>query len=133
MRSLGVLQRCCSYLQKTRIPYPKQVLTPLSFWHFADVGNITKDITFRETLFIKYTMWIEWLCLMSCTYRMGNTISKRPTEEGFGMLKQNFKIMYDTVQVETEEPIRFDNQLRHYKNTWNQKILRVYQIIWEIN
>ena len=32
MRSLGVLQRCRTYLQKTRAAYPVRVVTPLSFF-----------------------------------------------------------------------------------------------------
>ena len=113
MRSLGVLQRCRSYLQKTRTPYPKQVLTPLSFWHFTDIEeyynryNIPRNPVYQ-------THNVDRMGCASCPAHIGWEIrlAKDPTEEGFGMLKQNLTIIQKTILAGTEEPERLDNTIK---------------------
>lgn len=113
MRSLGVLQRCRSYLQKTRTPYPKQVLTPLSFWHFTDIEKYYKIYNIPKNPVYEIHD-VERMGCASCPAHIGWEIrlAKDPTEEGFGMLKQNLKIMKQTVLAGTEEPERLENSIK---------------------
>ena len=112
IRSLGVLQRCRSYLQKTRTPYPRQVLTPLSFWHFADIQKYYARYNIPRNPVYKAHNITRMGCA-SCPAHKGWEIrlAKDPTEEGFGMLKQNLRIMHDTIQAETEEPSRLKESI----------------------
>ncbi len=113
MRSLGVLQRCRSYLQKTRTPYPKQVLTPLSFWHFDDIDKYYKAYNIPQNPTYEIHDISRMGCA-SCPAHIGweARLAKDPTEEGFGMLRQNFKIMHETIKDGTEEPERLDKSIK---------------------
>ena len=128
MRSLGVLQRCRSYLQKTRTPYPKQVLTPLSFWHSEDIQeyykmyNIPKNPTYEIHN-------IQRMGCASCPAHIGWEVrlASDPTEDGFGMLKQNLKIMYETIQRKTEDFERLEQSIKllqkYLKSEESQSVL----------
>ena len=112
IRSLGVLQRCRSYLQKTNVPYPKQVLTPLSFWHFTDIEQYYKKYNIPKNPVYEIHN-IDRMGCASCPAHLNweTRLAKDPTEEGFGMLKQNLKILYETVQAGSENPERLKKSI----------------------
>jgi len=106
IRSLGVLQRCRSYLQKTRTPYPKRVVTPLSFWKMEDTLEYYRRYNIpRNPVYQAHN--VERMGCASCPAHLGWEIrlARDPTEEGFGMLKLNLGILKKT---ETE---RFQDSL----------------------
>lgn len=117
IRSLGVLQRCRSYLQKTRTPYPKRVLTPLSFWHTTDIDEYYKRYNIPRNPTYKIHN-IERMGCASCPAHIGWEIrlAKDPTNEGFGMLKQNLKIMKETILLGTEDPNRLVESIQNLKH-----------------
>jgi len=97
MRSLGVLQRCRSYLIKTRHPYPIRACTPLSFWNKTDIY----EYFHRYNLPQNPTYQIHNLDRMGCASCPAHKnweirLANDPTEEGFGMLKQNLTILKET-------------------------------------
>ncbi|KKN76211.1 hypothetical protein LCGC14_0372370 [marine sediment metagenome] len=97
IRSLGVLQRCRSYLIKSRRPYPMQAVTPLSFWKAVDV----LEYFHRYIIPQNPTYSVHNIDRMGCAscpaHKNWETrLARDPTEEGFGMLKQNLKILAKT-------------------------------------
>lgn len=106
MRSMIVLQRCRSFFKKTRGAYPIQTCTPLSFWKSVDIleyfhrYNIPKNPTYEIHN-------IQRMGCASCPAHIGweERLARDPTEEGFGMLKQNFKIMAETDPARLQESI----------------------------
>lgn len=107
IRSLGVLQRCRSYLIKSRMPYPIRAVTPLSFWKAVDV----LEYFHRYNLPRNPTYSVHNLTRMgcaSCPAHQGweERLAKDPTSQGFGMLKKNLSILKDT------EPKRFLESIR---------------------
>ena len=107
IRSLGVLQRCRSYLMKSRIPYPMQTVTPLSFWKAEDVleyfhrYNIPLNPAYA-------THNIKRMGCASCPAHKNweYRLAQDPTSEGFGMLKKNIQILQET------EPVRFTQTIQ---------------------
>lgn len=102
IRFLGVLQRCRSYLQKTRVAYPKRIVTPLSYWESVDTLEYYHRYGIpRNPVYQIHN--VDRMGCASCPAHLGWEIrlAKDPTNEGFGMLKQNFEIMFRT------EPERF--------------------------
>ncbi len=106
MRSLGVLQRCRSYLQKTRRPYPIHVITPLSFWKAVDIMeyfhryNIPKNPTYDIHN-------LERMGCASCPAHKfwEERLARYLTDEGCGMSKMNLRIVAET------DPLRLDGSL----------------------
>ena len=122
IRSLGVLQRCRSYLMKTRFPYPIRTVTPLSFWKAVDVleyfhrYNLPKNPTYTAHN-------LKRMGCASCPafYGWEKKLARDPTAEGFGMLKQNLKILNETDPERLAESIK---ALQHYiKSKESQKEL----------
>ena len=106
IRSLGVLQRCRSYLQKTRRPYPIHVITPLSFWTGVDI----LEYFHRYEIPKNPTYAIHNLERMGCASCPAHKyweerLARDPTDEGFGMLKMNLKILAET------DPLRLEGSL----------------------
>ena len=95
-----MLQRCRSYFMTTRVAYPKQVVTPLSFWKAADV----LEYFHRYSIPLNPVYAIHNVKRMgcaSCPAHIGweERLASDPTNEGFGMLKQNL-----TIASETDKP-----------------------------
>ncbi len=121
MRSLGVLQRCRSYLIKTRKPYPIQAVTPLSFWKKADIYEYFA----RYKLPINPTYAVHNLERMGCASCPAHKnweirLASDPTSEGFGMLNQNLKILKSTEPERLEKSI---NTLKDFLKSKDSKIL----------
>lgn len=116
MRSLGVLQRCRSYLQKTRTPYPKQVVTPLSFWTDSDIMQYyaTRMLPRNPTYEIHN---LKRMGCASCPAYIGweKDQASDPTGERFGMLKQNLKMMKKFIDKGTESPERLTKSIAELK------------------
>ena len=97
IRSMGVLQRCRSYVIKTLFPYHIRAVTPLSYWKKADIYeyyeryNIPKNPAYAAHN-------IERMGCASCpAHKFWEVrLLKDPTNEGFGMLKENFRILSET-------------------------------------
>jgi 3'-phosphoadenosine 5'-phosphosulfate sulfotransferase (PAPS reductase)/FAD synthetase len=97
MRAMGVLQRCRSYVIKTRFPYQIRAVTPLSFWTKADIYEYYAryDIPKNPTYAIHN---IDRMGCASCpAHRFWEVrLASDPTSEGQGMLKMNLKILKST-------------------------------------
>lgn len=106
IRSLGVLQRCRSYFVKSRVAYPIQTVTPLSFWKAVDVLEY-----FHRYKIPKNPVYsihnIERMGCASCpAHKYWEVrLARDPTDEGFGMLKQNLKILQATDLPRLEKSI----------------------------
>ena len=97
IRSLGVLQRCRSYFQTSRIAYPIQTVTPLSFWKGTDI----LEYYHRYNIPVNPVYQIHNVPRMGCASCPAHMywefkLAKDPTSEGFGMLKQNMIILKRT-------------------------------------
>lgn len=105
MRSLGVLQRCRSYLQKNRVPYPKQVLTPLSFWEIEDIMEYYHRYVIPKNPTYKIHNLKGGMRCASCPAYQGWEVDQAsdPTEHRFGMLRQNLRMMKEFTDAGTEE------------------------------
>lgn len=114
IRSLGVLQRCRSYFVKSRTAYPIQTVTPLSFWKAVDVLEY-----FHRYKIPKNPVYgIHNLKRIGCASCPAHKdwelrLARDPTEEGFGMLKQNLKILKETDIPRLEKSIKnLDNYIK---------------------
>mgnify|MGYP003635519939 FL=1 len=103
MRKTSVMQRCRTYIYKNFAKYPMRTCTPLSFWTMEDtrkyyvVNNIPLNPAYEAHD-------QERLGCASCpAHKFWVTrMAKDPSNEGFGMLKQNFKILKQTIDAGTE-------------------------------
>jgi len=106
IRSLIVLQRCRSFFKKTRGAYPIRTVTPLSFWKATDILEYFArwEIPVNPTYEIHN---LERMGCASCPAHIGweERLARDPTEEGFGMLKQNLKILQATDQERFNESL----------------------------
>lgn len=139
IRSLGVLQRCRSYLVKFRRPYPIQTVTPLSYWtsladyqalskgyhddiaHYFEKYDIPKNPTYK-------THNIARMGCSSCPAYKGWELDQAqdPTDERMGQLKLNLTILKKTEPERFEESVQ--TLLKH--GGLNPK---VYKIISELH
>lgn len=107
MRAIALLQKCRSYLHKTFVNYPMRAVTPLSYWTKEDIDkyyqvyNIPKNPAYKA-----HDM--ERMGCASCPAHKEWEIrlAKDPTNEGFGMLKMNLKLMKQFIDNGTENPQR---------------------------
>lgn len=115
-RSLGVLQRCRSYLVKTRTAYPIRVVTPLSFWKSVDVLEYIHRFGIPKNPVYEIHN-IKRMGCASCTAYIGWEIdhAKDPTLERFGQLKKNLLFLRDT------EPERFQQSIETLQNYLKSK------------
>ena len=124
MRAMSVLQRCRTYIVKTFVNYPMRVVTPLSYWTFDDISkyyekyNIPKNPTYEAHN-------IERMGCASCPAHKNWEIrlAKDPTNEGFGMLEMNLKILKDSVEAGTENPIRLTHTIKTIKKYMKSKTI----------
>jgi 3'-phosphoadenosine 5'-phosphosulfate sulfotransferase (PAPS reductase)/FAD synthetase len=103
MRKTSVMQRCRTYVFKHFIKYPIRTCTPLSFWTMEDTRKyyVVNNIPFNPAYKAHDQ---ERLGCASCpAHKFWVTrMAKDPSNEGFGMLKQNFKILKETIDAGTE-------------------------------
>ncbi len=106
IRSLGVLQRCRSYLQKTRAAYPIQVCTPLSFWKGLDIMEYFNRYDIPKNPVYEIHK-VERMGCASCPAHIGweERLARDPTAEGFGMLTQNLLILQKTDKIRLKASI----------------------------
>jgi len=116
MRAISVLQRCRSYVITTLFPYHIRAVTPISFWTKSDIYqyyakyNLPKNPAYKA-----HNM--ERMGCASCPAHKNWEIrlAKDPTNEGLGMLKQNFKILKQT------EPDRLIESIKTLKKYLDKK------------
>jgi 3'-phosphoadenosine 5'-phosphosulfate sulfotransferase (PAPS reductase)/FAD synthetase len=121
MRAMSVLQRCRTYMFKHFAKYPIRTCTPLSFWTMEDtqkyylVHGIPKNPAYKA-----HDM--ERMGCASCpAHRYWATrLAKDPTNEGFGMLRQNFKILKETEANGTEKKGRLQESVVELKKFLNK-------------
>ena len=131
VRANAVLQRCRTTILKTFVNYHMRAVTPLSFWTMEDtqkyyeVHNIPKNPAYKA-----HDM--ERMGCASCPAHKNWEIrlAKDPTNEGFGMLKQNFKILKQTIEDGTEKTDRLKESiktLQKYLKSKESKTLSISQ------
>lgn len=116
MRKISLMQRCRTYIHKSFVNYEMRVVTPLSYWTMEDtqkyykVHNIPKNPAYKAHE-------MERMGCASCPAHKYWEIrlAKDPTNEGFGMLRQNFKILKQTIADGTEKDGRLDESLNVLK------------------
>ena len=103
MRAMSLLQRCRTYVIKTFVKYPMRTCTPLSFWTMEDTTEYYKKYNIPMNPAYK-AHDIDRMGCASCPAHMywASRLAEDPTEEGFGMLKQNFRILKQTEADGTE-------------------------------
>jgi len=127
MRKISLMQRCRTYIHKSFVNYEMRVVTPLSYWTIQDtqkyyeVNNIPKNPAYKAHE-------MDRMGCASCPAHKNWEIrlAKDPTNEGFGMLKQNFKILKQTIDEGTENPNRLKesiNSLKRYLDNKESKAL----------
>ena len=112
MRKISLMQRCRTYIHKSFVNYEMRVVTPLGYWTMEDtqkyykVHNIPKNPAYKA-----HDM--ERMGCASCpahkTWEI--RLAKDPTNEGFGMLRMNFKLMKEFIDNGTELPNRLKESL----------------------
>ena len=131
MRRVSLMQRCRTYIHKSFVNYEMRVVTPLGYWTMEDtqkyyeVHNIPKNPAYKAHE-------MERMGCASCPAHKHWEIrlAKDPTNEGFGMLKQNFKILRQTIKDGTENPDRLNesiNVLKKYLKKPESKTLSTQQ------
>tara|TARA_R110000803_G_scaffold13653_2_gene38301 strand:+ start:39 stop:1163 length:1125 start_codon:yes stop_codon:yes gene_type:complete len=131
VRANAVLQRCRTSILKTFVNYHMRAVTPLSFWTMEDtqkyyeVHNIPKNPAYKA-----HDM--ERMGCASCPAHKNWEVrlAKDPTNEGYGMLKQNFKILKQTIEDGTEKTDRLKESiktLQKYLKSKESKTLSISQ------
>lgn len=116
MRAMSVLQRCRSYLITSMFPHPIRAVTPLSYFYDIDIQqyyvvyNIPQNPAYKA-----HNM--ERMGCASCPAHKNweMRLVKDPTNEGFGMLKMNLKILSET------EPQRFISSINNLEKYLTSK------------
>jgi 3'-phosphoadenosine 5'-phosphosulfate sulfotransferase (PAPS reductase)/FAD synthetase len=123
MRSMSVLQRCRSYIFKHFAKYPMRTVTPLSFWLDEDIAQYYKKYDIPKNPAYKAHNMSRMGCA-SCPAHVNWEIRLAidPTTEGLGMLRQNLKILKETIEAGTERPDRLNESLTNLKKLLDGKI-----------
>jgi 3'-phosphoadenosine 5'-phosphosulfate sulfotransferase (PAPS reductase)/FAD synthetase len=112
-RRTSVLQRCRTYMFKHFVKYPMRTCTPLSFWTMEDTRNYYKvhDIPLNPAYKAHDQ---ERLGCSSCPAHLywEKRLASDPTNEGFGMLRQNLKMMKEFIDNGTELPERLKASIK---------------------
>ena len=122
MRALAVLQKCRTSILKTFVNYPMRAVTPLSFWTMEDTQEYYKRHGIpKNPAYEAHAM--ERMGCSSCPAHKYWEIrlAKDPTNEGFGMLKQNFKILKQTIEDGTENHNRLETSISVLKKFLDKK------------
>ncbi len=103
MRKTSLMQRCRTYVFKHFVKYPIRTCTPLSYWTMEDTRKYYEvhKLPFNPA-YAAHDQ--ERLGCASCPAHMYwvTRMAKDPSEEGFGMLRQNFKLLKETIEAGTE-------------------------------
>jgi len=112
MRAMSILQRCRTYINKTKFPYPIRTVTPLGYWRMTDTYEYYARYNIpKNPAYTAHNM--DRMGCASCPAHKNWEIrlAKDPTTEGFGMLKMNLKILRDTEQAGTERKGRLNESI----------------------
>ena len=127
MRAIAVLQKCRTSILKTFVNYPMRAVTPLSFWTMEDTQEYYKRYNIPKNPAYKAHDMERMGCASCPAHKYWEIrLAKDPTNEGFGMLKQNFKILKQTIEDGTENPDRLNESvdvLRRYLKKPESKTL----------
>tara|TARA_R110000772_G_scaffold215195_1_gene325649 strand:+ start:31 stop:1239 length:1209 start_codon:yes stop_codon:yes gene_type:complete len=127
MRMISVLQRCRTNILKTFVNYPMRAVTPLSFWTMEDTQEYYKRHNIPKNPAYKAHEMERMGCASCPAHKFWEIrLAKDPTNEGFGMLKQNFKILKQTIEDGTENSNRLQesvNVLKRYMKKKESKTL----------
>ena len=128
IRWLVLLQRCRSYLKKSRIPYPIRTVTPLSFWLKSDIYEYFARYKLPQNPTYQVHN-IERMGCASCPAYKGWEIDQAqdPTPQRIGQLRQNLLFLKKTDTKRFEDAIK---NLSNYKGKLNPK---AYDIIKEFS
>ncbi len=93
-----------------------RAVTPLSFWTMEDTQEYYKRYNIPKNPAYK-AHDMERMGCASCPAHKNWEIrlAKDPTNEGFGMLKQHFKILKQTIDNGTENPDRLNGSINVLK------------------
>lgn len=121
MRKNSVLQRCRTYIFKSFLKYPIRACTPLSFWTMEDTQKYYEVHNIRKNPAYKAHDMERMGCASCPAHKYWEIrLAKDPTNEGFGMLRQNFKILKETIEAGTERPDRLEESINTLKK-WLKK------------
>ena len=127
MRAIAVLQKCRTSILKTFVNYPMRAVTPLSFWTMEDTQEYYRRYNIPKNPAYKAHDMERMGCASCPAHKYWEIrLAKDPTNEGFGMLKQNFKILKQTIEDRTENPNRLNESvivLRKYLKKPESKTL----------
>mgnify|MGYP003657376184 CR=1 FL=1 len=122
MRMISVLQRCRTNILRTFVNYPMRAVTPLSFWTMEDTQNYYKIHDIPKNPAYKAHGMERMGCASCPAHKFWEIrLAKDPTNEGFGMLQQNFKILKQTIEDGTENPNRLEESINVLKRYLNKK------------
>lgn len=132
MRAMSVLQRCRTYVIQKMFPHPIRAVTPLSFWTKSDIYeyysryNIPKNPAYEA-----HNM--ERMGCASCPAHKNWEIrlAKDPTEEGFGMLRQNLLILKDTEPERLKESLKTLVKYKSGENTLTHNMEKRLRLLLE--
>lgn len=126
IRRMGVLQRCRSYIIKSRVAYPIRTVTPLSFWKDYDVFEYFTKYNIPKNPVYNIHKLNRMGCASCPAYKNWELDqASDPTKERQQMLRQNLKILKET------EPNRYleviENLKKHHlmPELWNQTTLEL--------
>ena len=122
MRAIAVMQRCRTSILKTFVNYPMRAVTPLSFWTMEDTQEYYKRYNIPKNPAYKAHDMERMGCASCPAHKWWEIrLAKDPTNEGFGMLKQNFKILKQTIEDGTENPERLKESIKTLKRYLKKK------------
>lgn len=113
MRKISLMQRCRSYIHKSFVKYPMRVATPISYWVDSDIDQYYEKYNIpKNPAYLAHDQ--DRMGCASCPAHKNWEIrlAKDPTNEGFGMLKMNFKLMKQFIDEGTENPDRIINSIK---------------------
>ena len=122
VRANSLLQRCRSYVHKTFVNYHMRTCTPLGYWTKEDIEKYYEKYNIPKNPAYEAHNMPRMGCA-SCPAHMGWEIrlAKDPTNEGFGMLKMNFKLMKEYIANGTENPERMVKSVETLKRYLKKK------------
>lgn len=134
MRAMSLLQRCRSYIVKTIFPYPIRTVTPLSYWVKADIYEYYARYNIPKNPAYKAHNMDRMGCASCPAHKFWEIrLAKDPTNEGFGMLKQNFKILKETEPERLVKSIqvlkRYIKKKESYKELSDDSRMKVEKLI----
>jgi len=113
VRANSLLQKCRSYILKTFVNYHMRACTPLSYWTKQDINAYYEKHQIPMNPAYKAHAMQRMGCASCPAHKNWEIrLAKDPTNEGFGMLKQNFKLMQEFINNGTELPERMEKSIK---------------------